>query len=61
MVSLQDKILVAQNCDAYRSKTYMLITPISYIAQNCSQCINYTNGKCIKELFKQIEEKIKVN
>lgn len=61
MISLQDKILVAQNCEAYKPKSYMLTAAISYIAQSCNQCVNYTNGKCIKELFEEIEEKIKIN
>lgn len=59
MISVQQKMLVAENCGEYKPK--ILITSMSSISQGCEGCISYINGKCTKELFKKIEEKIRMN
>lgn len=61
MVSLQNKVLVAQNCIEYESKSYIKIINMSSICEGCSDCVNYINGKCSKELFEEIEQIIKMN
>lgn len=61
MVSMYQKIIVAENCDEYQSRNYVLNSQISYISHGCSDCINYVNNKCTRELFEEIEERIKKN
>ncbi|AKA71187.1 hypothetical protein [Clostridium scatologenes] len=61
MISLEDKMLVAQNCEEYEPKDYVNITNMSYMSQNCNYCINYNNGTCDKKLFDKIDKMIKVN
>lgn len=52
-------MLVAQNCNEYEG--YVVFTSISAISPNCDYCVNYKNGSCTKNLFKKIEQIIKVN
>jgi hypothetical protein len=59
VVSAQQKMLVAENCMEYKPK--VLIKAMSFISLGCGSCISYINGKCTKELFEEIEEKIKMN
>ena len=59
MASVQQKMLVAENCAEYEPKNFT--TAMSFISQGCSSCISYMSGKCAKELFEEIEEKIRLN
>lgn len=59
MTSVQQKMLVAENCAEYEPKKFT--TAMSLISQGCSSCISYMSGKCAKELFEEIEEKIRLN
>ncbi|MBC2582842.1 hypothetical protein [Clostridium sp. DJ247] len=61
MILSYEKMLVAENCEEYKAKSYMLTSSMSLIAQSCFQCKNYVKGKCIKGLLEKIEEKIKTN
>lgn len=61
MISLHENMLVAENCDEYSPKTYIVTSSMSSTAQNCSYCVNYENGKCTKKLFEEIEERIRIN
>lgn len=61
MISIQEKMLVAENCEEYKSKFYTLNAGMSAISQGCNTCVNYINDKCTKELFEQIEKKIRIN
>jgi hypothetical protein len=59
MASVQQKMLVAENCTEYEPKNFT--TAISFISRGCNSCISYISGKCNKELFEVIEEKIRLN
>ncbi|MTK13623.1 MAG: hypothetical protein F8N39_16580 [Clostridiaceae bacterium] len=61
MISIQEKMLVAENCAEYKPKVYTFNSNRSAISQGCNTCVNYINDKCNKELFEQIEEKIRIN
>lgn len=61
MVSLEDKILVAQNCREYEPKNYVKIINNSYISGSCDDCENYIDGVCNKKLFQEIESIVKIN
>lgn len=61
MISTQEKMLVAENCEEYKSKVYTLNAEMRAISQGCNTCVNYMNDRCTKELFEQIEEKIRIN
>ncbi|MCT8978743.1 hypothetical protein N4T77_19355 [Clostridium sp. CX1] len=59
MISVQQKMIVAENCVEYKPKVF--ITAMSFISQGCESCRSYIDGKCTKELFTVIEEKIRMN
>lgn len=61
MISIQDKIMVAENCEEYKPKVYILSANITALSQGCNTCVNYVNDKCSRKLFEEIEKKIKVN
>ncbi|MFL0197046.1 hypothetical protein ACJDU8_15985 [Clostridium sp. WILCCON 0269] len=61
MFPLQDKMIVAENCKEYRAKNYMFSLQASYISNNCSNCTNFCNNRCSKNLFHKIGEMISVN
>lgn len=61
MISTQDKMIVAENCKEYESRNNILGLQVSYISGNCSNCVNFTNGRCSKNLFDKIEEVISMN
>ncbi|NMM64113.1 hypothetical protein HBE96_15840 [Clostridium sp. P21] len=61
MVSLEDKMLVAQNCTEYETKDHIKILNMSYMSENCNYCINYKDGACSKNLFEKIDEVVKIN
>lgn len=62
MISSEIKVRVAQNCPRYRTVGSMeLINSITYMSQNCSDCVSYVKEKCEEGLFDEIMEIITVN
>lgn len=65
MASEEMKMAVAQNCPGYHPR-YLYSQLFSGLSmgtstESCSNCQNYTRGKCQKNLFNEIKEKIEVN
>ncbi|WP_333861825.1 hypothetical protein [Clostridium sp.] len=61
MFSLQNKMIIAENCKEYKSKTYTADLQTSYISNDCSNCINFSNNICKKNLFNKIGKMINNN
>lgn len=61
MVSLENKMVVAQNCIEYEPKNYIRIINHSSISESCDDCANYIDGKCNRKLFDEIHEIVKTN
>lgn len=61
MISIQEKMIVAENCEEYKPKEHVLNASMSAISQGCDICINYINDKCTRELLKKINEEIRIN
>jgi D-arabinose 1-dehydrogenase-like Zn-dependent alcohol dehydrogenase len=61
MISLEDKMLVAENCIEYKPKKYIVSLSMSSICTNCDYCENYKNNICSKGLFEKIDEMVKIN
>ncbi|EDK35796.1 Hypothetical protein CKL_3818 [Clostridium kluyveri DSM 555] len=61
MFSLQNKMIIAENCKEYRAKSYMSDLQTSYISNDCSNCINFSNNTCTKNLFNKIGKMISIN
>ncbi len=61
MVSLQDKMLVAENCIEYETKNYIRIINMSSICGSCNDCVNYINDVCTKKLFEEIKQIVMKN
>ncbi|ADK13196.1 MULTISPECIES: hypothetical protein [Clostridium] len=61
MISAQDKRIVAENCKEYESKNSILGLQVSYISGSCSNCVNFVNNKCSKDLLYKIEQVISMN
>ncbi|WP_368489438.1 hypothetical protein [Clostridium sp. BJN0013] len=61
MFSSQDKMIIAENCKEYRARSYMLSLQASYVANDCSNCMNFSNNKCTKNLFNKIGKMISIN
>ncbi|WP_125154799.1 hypothetical protein [Clostridium rectalis] len=53
------KMIVAENCEGYEPMASVFISDIgSNITDSCENCYNFKDGKCIKNLFDPIKEKI---
>lgn len=61
MILSYEKMLVAENCEEYQAKSYIITSSMSLIAQSCFQCKNYVKDRCVKDLLEEIKEKIKTN
>lgn len=61
MISIQDKMIVAENCKEYESKNYTVGLKASYLSNSCSNCVNFVNEQCNKKLFDEIEGIINMN
>lgn len=61
MFSLQDRMIVAENCEEYKPKNYMLDPQASYISNDCNSCINFSHNKCKKNLIDEIGKMISIN
>lgn len=59
MSSIHQEMLVAENCIEYKPKNFT--STMSFISQGCNSCISYISGKCNKELFEEIGERIRMN
>lgn len=59
MSSIHENVIVAENCIEYKPKNFT--TNMSFISQGCISCLSCINGECTKELFKEIEERIRLN
>jgi len=61
MVSGQVKMIVAQNCPGYQARYGMVMSTMGSLSQSCSNCGNWIRGRCIKDLFDEVRERIRVN
>ncbi|CAB1262811.1 hypothetical protein ACFHWD_19455 [Clostridium sp. MT-14] len=61
MISIQDKMLVAENCKEYKSKNYIVGLQASYVSNSCSNCVNFINEQCSKKLFDEIDGILNMN
>lgn len=61
MVSSGVKMMVAQNCSRYNPKSALPMSSIGNLSESCSNCSNYIRGRCVKNLFENILDTIKVN
>lgn len=61
MISIQDKMIVAENCKEYKPKNYIEGLKVSYLSNSCSNCVNFVNERCSKKLFDEIEGIINMN
>jgi len=61
MISNEIKMRVAQNCPGYTNRNYYSLMSMLESSESCSTCKNYVRGKCTKDLFDEIYEKIRIN
>lgn len=61
MVGNETKMRVAQNCHAYHPRYLFSSMSLGSSSQSCSNCMNFTRGRCSKELFDKIKDEIRVN
>lgn len=61
MVSSETKMRVAQNCPGYDAVYEMVMMSMGSLAQSCDNCSNFVRGRCVKELFDGIRDRIRVN
>ncbi|SQC00531.1 putative transmembrane protein [Clostridium tetanomorphum] len=53
------KMVVAENCEGYEPIASVFVSDIgSNITDSCENCENFVKGKCIKNLFDPIKERI---
>lgn len=53
------KSIAAQYCDNFVPQDKIIGGSMLAYSQTCSNCSNFSNGKCKKELLQKIQEKIK--
>ena len=61
MVSSELKMMVAQNCASYSPRSAQGMASIGNLSESCSNCSNYIRGRCVKGLFENIIDTIKIN
>lgn len=61
MIADEAKSLVGENCSEYDSKYIFHNASNTNLAHNCVSCSNYINGKCIKNLFDELYESLRIN
>lgn len=61
MVSSELKMMVAQNCSGYSSRLALFMESIGNLSGSCSNCSNYIRGRCVKGLFDDIRDMVKIN
>lgn len=61
MVSSELKMMVAQNCSGYNPRLALFIESIGNLSESCSNCSNYIRGRCVKGLFDDIRDMVKIN
>lgn len=55
------KSLVAQNCPGYESRYASSILSMGSMAESCDSCANFVRGKCKKDLYDSVKERITIN
>lgn len=53
--------LVGENCPYYDAANIFYKANMTYLARNCANCCNYTNGGCNKKIFNEIYENLSIN
>jgi len=61
MVSSEIKMMVAQNCHGYIPRSVSFMEIFGNLSESCSNCSNYIRGNCVKGLFDDIRDTIKIN
>jgi len=61
MVSSELKMMVAQNCFDYDTRSAVAMASLGNLSESCSNCSNYIRGRCVKGLFEDILDTIKIN
>lgn len=61
MITNEIKMRVAENCPGYQSRSLFSSMSLGTSSESCSNCVNFVRGKCIKNLFDEISETIRVN
>jgi hypothetical protein len=61
MISSELKMMVAQNCSGYKPISLVSMTSLGNLSESCSNCANYIRGRCIKDLFEEIRDTIRIN
>ncbi|HBC96557.1 MAG TPA: hypothetical protein DC034_07150 [Clostridium sp.] len=61
MISIQNKMVVAENCKEYRPKNDVMGLEVSYISNSCNDCVNFVDEQCSKKLFDEIEKIVNMN
>lgn len=61
MTSEQIKIIVGENCLGYEYKYPQILSSVDTHASSCNTCKNYIDGKCIKNFFDTIKNKVTIN
>lgn len=61
MLGYNLKSIIAQNCPGYESRFAVSVMSMGSIAESCDTCANFVRGKCRKDLFDSVKEKITIN
>ena len=61
MVSSELKMMVAQNCSYYNRRYALSMESLGNLSESCSNCSNYVRGRCVKDLFDDIRDMVKIN
>ncbi|MCY6355994.1 hypothetical protein [Clostridium sp. ZS2-4] len=61
MISNEVKMIIAQNCFQYEPRYAISMFSMGTLSESCTNCQNFTNGKCAKGLFNQVMETISRN
>jgi hypothetical protein len=61
MISNQMRSIIAESCPGFEEKYIVSMLSMGNLAQSCNDCANFANGRCTKDLFNSLKEKIERN
>lgn len=61
MASEIEKMTVAQNCSGYDPRNAGVMSSMGSLSESCSNCANFVRGKCVKNLYDDISNTLKIN
>ncbi|SMC29450.1 hypothetical protein SAMN02745134_03901 [Clostridium acidisoli DSM 12555] len=61
MIENEMKSVVAENCEEYNPKLKISAMSVGKSCNSCGNCVNFKGEKCVKGLYEDIKDIIRIN